>query len=271
MQKDASILQPFNDKLLIGNTGNAQFLYIYSREGLYISNITIIDYAFRTLIDATWTPRGNIIYASYRYKVVVVSVSGDVICSKLMVNPSDLSVSYDDVIYVSDLETGVHQSKDDGASWSEVFKSSDGWQCLRVIKVVTEHRQDFWAIETTTNYDDYRLRKYSINSSHTDGNITGKNVNLTGTVGRYFDLRFSRLACDDQGNIFFNDYVYVLVHVILANGQSYPNLLPSLVLKNPPCSQALDNQRKIMYVGQVASEITAFNLIYSDTQLETYI
>ena len=76
-------------------------------------------------MDAAWTPRGNIVYIYGTYSVMVVSVSGEVIYSMPMVNPSDISVSNDDSIYISDFGIGVHQSMDDDASWSLLFNSAD--------------------------------------------------------------------------------------------------------------------------------------------------
>ena len=101
--------------------------------------------------DATWTPRGNIVYTTCpSNKVVVMSESGKVITTHTqMTLPQYLSVSSDNIIYLADSETGVYQSTDDGISWSLVFKSTDEWHCWQVIKVTTNHCDDFWTLEAS--------------------------------------------------------------------------------------------------------------------------
>ena len=140
---NVNILSLFNDKLLVSGSGLSQ-LFIYSREGRHLSTITTSDND--KLCDATWTPRGNIVYTTLdSNKVVVMSESGKVITThKKMTSPQRLSVSNDDIIYLADWETGVFQSTDDGDSWSLVFKLTDEWHCRQVIKVTTDHSDDFW-------------------------------------------------------------------------------------------------------------------------------
>ena len=56
--------------------------------------------------DATWTPRGNILYTSN--KVMVMPECGKVITKHThMRNPQRLSVSNNEIIYLADGETGV--------------------------------------------------------------------------------------------------------------------------------------------------------------------
>ena len=85
----------------------------------------------------------------------------------------------------------------------------------------------------TKNYRDYRLRTYSANGAQVG---SGSDVNLTGRGVLYNSaaLSMSRLACDDQGNIFFNDMYRRTIHVLLANGQSHLRILPSEVITSYP-------------------------------------
>ena len=118
-------------------------LSTYSREGRHLSTITINDYY--KLRDATWTHRGNIVYAiDDSNRVVVMSESGKVITTrKKMTSSRYLSVSSDDIIYLAVYDTGVFQSTDDGISWSLVSKPTNGRHCYQVIKVTTDQSDDF--------------------------------------------------------------------------------------------------------------------------------
>ena len=111
------ILSVFNDKLLVG-TSHHSYLFIYSCNGLLFSNNIINE--TNSLCDATWTPHGNIIYTIFDNDIVVVmSVSGEVITTYTQItNPRYLSVSNDDIVYLTASETNVYQSADDGVSWS---------------------------------------------------------------------------------------------------------------------------------------------------------
>ena len=243
------ILSVFNDKLLVNGYGRSQ-LFIYSREGRYLSTITTNDYD--KLLDATWTPHGYIVYTTYNSdKVVVMSESGKVITTHTRVtSPRRFSVSSDDIIYFADYETGVYQSTDDGVSWSLVFKSTDGWHCKQVIKVTTDHSDDFWTLETSDNYYNYHLRVYSVDRRRSNGNVTWRDINVPTTDGKHIDLSHSSLSYDGNMNIFLSDWYNKAVHVLSVNGQYHCQLLSSHHLKNKPWRLSLDKERQLLYVGQ---------------------
>ena len=179
------------------------------------------------MCDATWTPRGNIVYRiRYSNKVVVMSESGKVITTHTqMKRPQFLSVSSDDIINLADWETGVYQSTDDGVSWSLVFKSTDGWHCKQVIKVTTDRSDDFWTLERRD--DNYHLRVYSVDSRHSDGNVTWRDINVPTTDGNHINLSYSSLSYDGNMNIFLNEWDNKAVHVLSMNGQYHCQLLSS--------------------------------------------
>ena len=124
-QETVNTLSAFKDKLLISRVSLSQ-LFIYNREGRHLSTITINN--SDKLRDATWTPRGNIIYTTCdSYEMVVMSESGKIITTHTeMTSPGYLSVSDDHIIYLTDYLTDVYQSTDDGISWSLVFKAEMG-------------------------------------------------------------------------------------------------------------------------------------------------
>ena len=257
----ATILSVFNDKLLVSVNGHSQ-LFIYSREGRHLSTITINNND--KLWDTTWTPRGNIVYTTFSNKVVVMSESGKVITTHTqMTKPRYLSVSNDDIIYLADLETGVYQSTDDGVSWSLVFKSTDGWHCWQVIKVTTDHSDDFWTLEQSVNKN-WHLRVYSVDRKRSDGNVTWRDINVTTTDGKHINLSNSSLSYDGNMNIFLSDWDNKAVHVLSLNGQYHCPLLSSHHFKSEPCRLAVDKERQLLYVGQMVGVVGVFKLTYGD-------
>ena len=252
----------FNDKLLVSSYLLSQ-LFIYSRKGRHLSTITTNNN--EKLRDATWTPRGNIVYTTWNSnEVVVMSESGkDITTHTQMTGPRYLSVSSDDIIYLADYETGVYQSTDDSVSWSLVFKSTDGWHCRQVIKVTTDHSDDFWTLERSDNLN-YRLRVYSLNRRRSDGNVTWRDINVTTADGKHIRLSYSRLSYDGNMNIFLSDYLNKAVHVLSVNGQYHCQLLSSHHIKNIPYRLAVDKERQLLYVGQDKSVVEAFKLTYGD-------
>ena len=217
------------------------------------------------LWDATWTPRGNIVYTTYRSnKVVVMSESGKVITTHTqMTDPRYISVSCDDIIYLADYKTGVYQSTDDGVSWSLVFKSTDGWHCEQVIKVTTDLSDDFWTLEKSNN-NKYHLRVYSVDRRRSDGYVTWRGINVRTTDGKHINLSDSRLSYDGNMNIFLSDYHNKAVHVLLVNGQYHCQLLSSHHIKNEPFRLAVDKERQLLYVGQKFGVVGVFKLTYGD-------
>ena len=262
--KSVSILSVFNDKLLVSCDGLYQ-LFIYSREGRHLSTITINDNDFDRLWDATWAPRGNIVYTTrYSNKVVVMSESGKIITTHTqMTSPLYLSVSSDKIIYLADWETGVYQSTDDGVSWSLVFKPTDGWHCRQVIKVTTDHSDDFWTLEYSDNNNNH-LRVYSVDRRRFDDNVTWRDIDVPTTDGKHIHLSNSRLSYDGNMNIFLNDCYNKAVHVLSVNGQYHCQLLSSHYIKNKSSRLAVDKERQLLYVGQWGSVVGVFKLTYGD-------
>ena len=257
-----TILSVFNDKLLVSCVGLSR-LFIYSREGRHLSTITINN-SYR-LWDATWTPRGNIVYTTWlSNKVVVMSESSKVITTHTqMTDPRYISVSCDDIIYLANYKTGVYQSTDDGVSWSLVFKSTDGWHCEQVIKVTTDHSDDFLTREESDN-NNHHLRVYSVDRRRSDGNVTWRDINVPTTDGKHINLSNSRLSYDGNMNIFLSDSDNEAVHVLSVNGQYNCELLSSQHFKNLLCRLAVDKERQLLYVGQRESVVGVFKLTYGD-------
>ena len=257
-----SVLSVFNGKLLVG-ADNRPLLYICSREGHYLSAIANTDND--VLYDVTWTPLGNIVYTTWSsHKVVVMSESGKVITRHTeKISLACLSVSHDDIIYLADIKTGVHQSTNDGFSWSFVFKSTNGWSCWQVIKVTTDHKDDFWVLGYRSD-DNHQLRVYSVDNRRSDGNVTWKHINVPTTDDKYIRLLHSRLSYDGNMNIFLSDRHNAAVHVLSVNGQYHRQLLSSHHFQSEPIRLAIDKQLKLLYVGQWNNEVGVFKLMYGN-------
>ena len=205
------ILSVFNNKILISKMKQSK-LHIYSQEGHYMSTITLDT--DDEVYDAIWTPRGNIVYTTWSGKVVVILESGKVMTSTSMPDPRRLHVSNDDIIYVADADNGVYQTTDEGVSWSLTFESPIGWKCYEVIKITSEHSDDFWSKGKENN--DWKIYIYSVNRKSCNGNVKRSDVNLN--KNQQIQFEFSRLSYDNCMNIFLSDF-YNAVLVLSRNNQ----------------------------------------------------
>ena len=256
-----SILSVFKDKLLVGSYGFPQ-LFICSRdgqEGHDFSNVSLIR--SEEPFDATWTQRGNIVYMKWNKVVIMSAETGEVITTHTQIaNPQFLSVSNDGIIYCADMKTGVYQSTDDGVSWSLVFSSTYEWQCTQVIKVTTDHIDDFWTVEESSS--SYHLRVYSMNRKRSDGNVTWKDINFPTIDGKGINLSWhSKLFHDGGSHIFLSDKYNKAVHVLSVNGQYLRQIVYCM---NEPTSLTLDMTHQLLYVGQLESVVEVFKLTYGD-------
>ena len=263
---DIKILSLFQDKLLVG-CGDDKYeslqLLIVSSEGHTLSTIkTDNDGA---LLDATWTPQGNIVYTTWSKKVIVVTESGNIIIKHThFIAPLCLSVSDDDIpiIYLAGREKGVYQSTDNGWSWSLAFNSTEGmnagiWQA---IKVNNNHGGDFW----TVGWDDEsinRLRIYNVGDVF--GNTVIRNINATTKSGKRIFVEYSKLAHDGNMNIFVSESSK-FIHLFAVTGDYRRQLLWHEHLQSAPFGLAIDKYRQLLYVGQSDGLVEVFKLIYDD-------
>ena len=260
--KGVNILSVFNGRLLVSEYGRSQ-LFIYSCEGCYIS-------AFATqendeLCDATWTPRGNIVYTTDSKQVVVISDSGEVISTYTHKRvPCYLSVPNDGIIYLTDKETGVYQSVDEGVTWSRVFKPTDGWHSEQMVNITTEHNDEFWTLETNDNCSAH-LQVYSKDRRRSHSKVASRNINVTITGGKKIYLSSnSCLSYDGYMNIMVSDIDKKAVHVFSVHDQYLCQLLTSHHFNDEPLRLAIDKERQLLYVGQYGGQVGVFRLQYGD-------
>ena len=248
------ILSVFNSKLLISRIDFSQ-LFIYSHEGRHVSTITIE--ADERLWDASWTPRGNVVYATRSNKVAVMSASGKVFntTQKQMIEPRHFSISNDDIIYLCDIMEGLYQSTDDGFSWNLVFRPTNGWHFWQAIKVTTSNSDDYWIKE----WNDNMKWRFGVYKRRFGGKVTWREVNVPSPDG----LQLS-MAYDGNMNIFFSDNKEKSVYLLLVNSQHHCRLLSSHHIKYTTKRLAVDRKRKVLYIGQDYSLLDVYELTYGD-------
>ena len=259
------ILSEYNGKLLVSCPYYCDNkLFIINREG---RNLVTIITNETSLYDATWTPRAKIVYSTvYSKKVVVISETGQVIIShSQMADPRHFSVSNDDVIYLADYKTGVYQSKDDGVSWSLVFNATDdAWHFLQVIKVNTNHADDFWTLEINNDKYHYRLRVYSINYKYSIVDVVWSDVNDITRDGTYIYLAdSSKLTYDGKMNIFLTENRIQNAHIFSVTSRQHCQLLFDQA-RNNLCRLAVDKEHKLLYVGLNEGLVEVYKLAHME-------
>jgi hypothetical protein len=139
-------------------------------------------------------------------------MTGDVISHMKMNRPMHLSVSVDNVIYVTNYE-GLSYSSDDGMTWKRsVSVRGKGWtfhQALKVTPNSVVSNYTIWTVE----YNDYNVWRLSI---YTPGKRTWTDVALpTPQV----QVNLSRMAFDGRTNIYMTDWYNRAVHVWSVGGR----------------------------------------------------
>ncbi len=248
-------------QLLVGQYRDSQ-LNVYSTDGDHVTSIDLPG--GDRLVDAAWTPRGNIVYTTYD-KVAVMSQSGDVVAQQQMIHSWYVYVSSDDVIYLADYMNGVHKSTDDGVTWTCVFKSPDGWHFRQIIKVsIDNYTDEFWTREYNTVSQ--CLSVYTLDNRLVNGELTWCDVTLPDHTP--VDFHCGRLAFDGHTNIFMTDFDNRAVHVWSVSGQYERQLLSSQHFTTNdtnvfPQRLAIDHQRgHVMYVGKSDKTIGVYELTY---------
>ena len=167
--------------------------------------------------------------------------------------PRRLHVSKNDIIYLSAADA-VYQTTNEGVSWSLTFKSPKGWKCFEVIKITTDHSDEFWLIGKK-NYK-WQVCVYNMKNKLFDDMVKWSEVNLPTPNGQQIQLNFSRLSYDSNMNIFLSDYDNNAIHVFSVKNQQYLQLLSAQLEK--PCSLQVDNANELLYVGELAGVVKVF-------------
>ena len=264
-----TILSVLNDKVLLSQDAGGK-LSIHSWEGRFILFANIRD---KTMIDATWTPKGKIVYTAPA-RIVLLSDYGKIILvdDTTFTVPWTLSV-YNDIIYLADLLKGLFQSADDGFNWNLILVQENGWSPVQVISLTADKSNSIWTIEWnkngTKNYKINRLSRYDMKSERSDGNTLWARINRPIMYCKYMqtNLFSAFISNDGYENVFLSDSINKAVYVLSENGQCYRQLLSPKYLKYNPQRIAVDSKRRLLYVAQKDEGVfivSVFKLKYKD-------
>ena len=253
----------YNNKLLV-SASLPSILYSLILEPA--CNMSIIYPSEEHIYDAVWTRTGNIVFTSRSTlsngKVIVINETGNVIHETTMNDPRFLFVSYSkDAIYLADYTTGYYQSVDDGKTWQFLFSPSDNWNVRQVIKVSTDI---IWASELrTASTSEYRLRIYSGDRGHFDGNVTWKDVhlNLPLVGNKQINLAGCKLFFDGNSSMFLSDSDNNAVYLLFTDGQYNRQILSSKNISSPYALTVDKNHKQLLYVGQKLGVIGVFKFV----------
>lgn len=251
--------------LLVGQDSIRQ-LHIYNASnGSHVTTFnTPGERSNSKLDDALWLPHSENYIACtsstenlmYLMSVMPVAVSDTLYIN--MIDDWQFSVFQDNVIYATDKEVCVRESRD-GVKWSPTVKIYlKGERCWHAVRVsVYNHSDNMWIIVARPD-EKWILRTYEMNNNSSGEYTTLRNV----TVPAQVSLDRSKLAHDGVGNIFTTDRINAAVHVWSAGGQYVRRLLsPQQNIANPS-SLIIDTQHHVMYVGQYNGMIDVFTLQY---------
>ena len=266
---EATILSVSNDKLLISDDRGYTFQFlIYSCEGHHRSNITTNN----SVYDATWTPHGYIVYTAKNstmyttrrstMKIVVMTEFGEVISEYTQIKYAEHLSVFNDVIYLTASGRNVHQSTDDGISWSHIFKSPQNplWSISQLIRVTTNHSDDFWILNIDANQH-FQLGVCSVDMKRSDDNFEWRIINVKDHA--YIAMHsLCSISYDGKMFIFLGDFTTQAVHVFSVNGQYHCQLLSEKHLSALPIQLSVDKDRQLLYVSQTGGVIGVLKLIY---------
>ena len=253
---DVNILSLHKGMLLISGQCSQKIL-IYNFEGRLLSTIKINV----SLQDASWTPRGKIVYITFSTRTIVTILeSGKVINHiEIVYSPLKLSVSSDGIIYLTVSETGVFQSIDDGINWSILFRSVGYWHIQQVIKVASGGLENLWSIDRNCRNSlcNHSMRIYNVERRGLIGSVKWKDVSLFTPAGKHINLAISDLTYDGISNVFLSECFSDAIHVFSVTGYYHSQLL----LMDCPQRMIVDKDQQILFVGH-QNNITALKLNY---------
>ena len=219
--------------------------------------------------DAIWTPNGNIVYTTdTSNQVVLVSDNGTFKSSAITGRLGSFSTSNDDIIYLAGYEQGLQESRDNGVTWSIIFKPNDNWHCLQAVKVSDELKHDFWILgETKGNKS---LRVYSLDR-HSPVFVSWMSVAVPddGTLSTL--SRPSLLTFDGSSNILFIG-IKNFTAEITAFSVSCPFHSQKISLNQTKTKDqwaltiTVEKQRNILYAGLNNGVVRAFQLLLDDNE-----
>ena len=264
-----NILSLSSDKLLVGNFGR-NVLSIFGVDGSYQRKLVFDD----GLRDAVWTKSNDIVISTLSNNLLIVSDKGR--CVKLheyVANPQRLSISQDETIYVADGEDGVFALKPNGKRFEHIFRTHGGSTCVQAIAV--KNLYNYWTIECFLKKKtaQFILRRYCVKNRKSCIkwiNLVVEDLNLCSCTqwpelvienvkfcsnSRLNSHVNSSIICSysmasDKKFVYLSDKYAASIRIFTQSGQFLRILLSKADKLYFPCRIAVDNKRRLLYVGQ---------------------
>jgi hypothetical protein len=252
-------------ELLVGSQDwneSENFLHKYDAEGRHVSSVWKMPEHFMVydfVLDATWTPRGNIVFTIFSVptRVVTMTRTGDVVAKTTLGSAYSLSVSADNVIYVACGLEGVYQSADDGLTWSRLFPCSDNY-AEQAIKVFSDINTDiFYVLGKVAG--NWCLREYRLTKRQSNNNVKWRDVALLCDDPSY---DYINMAFDGRTKVFVTKpKADKALRVFSVSQRTETTLDLSEYLSEDICHVAVDSHRNELFVSvSVPGIIKVFTL-----------
>ena len=248
-----NILSVLKSKLLVSKRFQP-YIYIYDQNYTFLNVIK----ANNNMIDATWTPRGDILYSLKDENLLVkLSQNGTFISTISLPSPYSFLISNNDSIYIVSFLYGVFKLENDEQNWKLVIKLSFGLNYWQVINVVNKDIEELWIHIS----DDRAHRLFSCELENCYSTMTEKYFRSTAAYIYNILSSSSRpMACADNKHVILSDKLNVAVYVLPVNSANYYELLSPRDFHHMAYVIAVDKKLSRLYVGQERKIITVFQL-----------
>ena len=210
------------------------------------------------MIDATWTPRGDILYSLKDENLLVkLSQNGTFISTLSLPSPYSFLVSNDDSIYVVSSLYGVFKLENEEQNWKLVIKLPFGWNYWQVINVVNEDSEELWTYVSTN----YTRLLFSCKLKNCESTLREKNFRFTAAdISKILSGSSRPMACADNKHVILSDKINKVISVLPVNSTNYYKLLSKNDIRHKAYVIAVDKKLSRLYVGQERKTVTVFQL-----------
>ena len=205
--------------------------------------------------------KDNFVSVSYNKKILITSMTGELIKTILIPGSIHISITKNGVLYLANVRHGVHQSTDNGFTWELVFKTVE--RCSRVIKVehtLAKNSSVFWILEYNDEFSS--LRVYTIDQNSTARNVSWVHVTLPETIQTDALNKITDLLYDCYISIMLYTATDESIHLFNVNGEYCKRLLKLVDVKIYGAAFVVDYDLKLIFIRQKHCEVTVYKLIY---------
>ena len=239
----AKFISFHQNKLLLGVRGATE-LHIYNIDRNCKSSVRIQHAVY----EASWTHQGKIFYTTEnRIEAYLVSQTGDIIKQHTIQGSMGIRVDKNYLYLIT--ENDFYISADGGFTFQSqnlLFSSS----LRRAVRVTTDICDLYWTIEGN------RLHFYS--ADPIENTKQEHKIQSLPTTFHNLKLYACDIAYDGSKYIFLSDYYGYAIHVFSANGHYIGQLLSEKDGIANPCSLAIDQENKRIFVDNYRGNITSF-------------